>query len=70
MSSLYAHFYAGTPFQALPVFALVLFLGTFVAVVIRASISWRRREVDAAETLPFDPNERIAGSSPSPRSQP
>jgi cbb3-type cytochrome oxidase subunit 3 len=67
MSSLYAHFYAGMEWTALPLLALFLFFGTFVAVVIRVSLASRRREMDAASLLPFDEHE-IASSERTARS--
>jgi cbb3-type cytochrome oxidase subunit 3 len=57
MSAFYAHFYSGMPFAALPVLALCLFFGTFVAVVVRVSLASRRKEIDAAARLPFDDHE-------------
>ena len=59
MSSLYAHFYAGMEWTALPLLALFLFFGTFVAVVIRVSLASRRKEIDAAALLPFDEHEQV-----------
>jgi len=56
---MYAHFYAGMRFTALPLLALGLFLGTFVAVIVRVAQSSRRRELDAASRLPLDDNERV-----------
>jgi hypothetical protein len=57
MSALYAHFYSGMQFTALPVAALCLFLGTFVAVVVRVSLASRRKEIEVASRLPFDEHE-------------
>ena len=52
-----AHFYAHMRWASLPIFALCLFLATFVAVVIRVCLASRRREIEAAARLPFDDNE-------------
>lgn len=68
MSSLYAQFYAGMQWTALPVFSLLLFFGTFVAVIVRVSLASRRQEIDAAAQLPFDDRETfITTSAPSAR---
>jgi len=55
---MYAHFYAGMRWTSLPVLALLLFLGVFIAVIVRVSLPSRRREIDAAARLPFDDHER------------
>lgn len=57
MSSLYAHFYSGMQWTALPIAALLLFFGTFIAVVVRVSLASHRKELEAAALLPFDENE-------------
>lgn len=57
MSSLYAHFYAGMQWTALPVGSLLLFFATFVAVVVRVSLASHRKELEAAALLPFDEHE-------------
>ena len=54
---MYAHFYAHMRWASLPIFALFLFLSTFVAVVIRVCLASRRKEIDVAARLPFDGNE-------------
>jgi hypothetical protein len=54
---MYAHFYAHMRWASLPIFALCLFLSTFVAVVIRVCLASRRKEIDVAAQLPFDANE-------------
>jgi cbb3-type cytochrome oxidase subunit 3 len=51
---MYAHFYAHMRWTSLPLFALCLFLTTFVAVVVRVFLASRRKEIDAAAQLPFD----------------
>jgi cbb3-type cytochrome oxidase subunit 3 len=59
MSAFYAHFYSGMQWTALPVLALFLFLGTFVAAVVRVCLASRRKEIEAAARLPFDDRETI-----------
>ena len=56
---MYAHFYAQMRWTSLPIFALCLFLATFVAVVVRVVLASRRKEIDVAERLPFDQHETI-----------
>ena len=56
---MYAHFYAHMRWTSLPLFSLILFLATFVAVVIRVLLASRRAEIDAAARLPFDSHETI-----------
>jgi hypothetical protein len=62
---MYAHFYAHMRWASLPLFALVLFLTTFIAVVVRVCLASRRMEIDAASRLPFDQHEttHMAGST-------
>lgn len=60
---MYAHFYAHMRWASLPIFALCLFLTTFVAVVVRVFLASRRREIDVASQLPFDPHETIQAGS-------
>lgn len=57
---MYAHFYAGMQWTALPIFALLLFLSTFLAATVWAWRSSRRSHFDAAARLPFDDNERVS----------
>ena len=54
---MYAQFYAHMPFASLPLLALLLFLTTFVAVVVRVTRPSRRAELEAAAALPFDSHE-------------
>jgi hypothetical protein len=62
---MYAAFYAHMPWTGLPILALVLFLATFVAAVVRVCLSSRRREIDLASRLVFDAHETThpAGST-------
>jgi hypothetical protein len=55
---MYAHFYAGMSWTALPILSLGLFLTTFVAVIVRVSLASRRKEASVAALLPFDDEER------------
>jgi cbb3-type cytochrome oxidase subunit 3 len=59
MSKIYAHFYAGMSWTSLPLLALLLFLGTFLAVIVRVSLASRRKEIEAASRLPFDEHETV-----------
>lgn len=70
MSSLYAHFYAGMQWTALPVGALLLFFATFVAVVVRVSLASHRKELEAAALLPFDEHELATPGAVMPRRSP
>jgi len=54
---MYAHFYEHMRWAWMPIFALCLFLATFVAVVVRVCLASRRREIEIAAQLPFDGNE-------------
>jgi cbb3-type cytochrome oxidase subunit 3 len=54
---MYAQFYAHMPFASLPLAALLMFLVTFLAVVVRVSRPSQRAELDAAAALPFDQHE-------------
>jgi hypothetical protein len=63
MSSFYAHFYAGMQWTALPLLALLLFLGTFVAVIVRVSLASRRQEIEVAALLPFDAHETVTSEA-------
>ena len=56
---MYAHFYAGMQWTNLPVFALLLFMVTFLGAIVRVSRKARRAQLDAAARLPFDENERV-----------
>jgi len=64
---MYAHFYAHMRWTSLPVFALLLFLGTFLAVIVRVVLSSRRQEIDVAARLVFDDRETTHAAG-SPRS--
>lgn len=71
---MYASFYAGMRWTALPLFALLLFLGTFLAVVIQVSLTSRRKHFQAASRLIFDDNEVVTergneSTTPSTRGQ-
>jgi hypothetical protein len=51
---MFAQFYSGMRWAALPVFALVLFLTTFVVVVVRTVLLAKRTELDQLSRLPLD----------------
>jgi len=50
---MFAQFYAGTHWSVLPIFALLLFLGTFLTVVVRTLLPSRRVQLDQQSRLPF-----------------
>jgi hypothetical protein len=54
---MFAQFYSGMRWSALPVFALVLFLTTFVVVVLRTMLLAKRAELDQLARLPLDTTE-------------
>ena len=51
---MYRSFYAGMSLTDLPLFALVLFMAVFLAVIVRTWVFRRREEFDALSRLPFD----------------
>lgn len=51
---MYKAFYAGNTFTALPLFALALFLGIFLAVVFWVLAFKRASDFDAVAALPLD----------------
>jgi cbb3-type cytochrome oxidase subunit 3 len=51
---MFAQFYSGMRWSALPVFALLLFLGTFLTVVVRTLLPSKRSELDRHSRLPFE----------------
>ena len=51
---MYAQFFAGMRWSALPVFALILFLVTFLVVVVRTLLPAKRAELDRLARLPLD----------------
>ena len=57
---MFAQFYAGMRWTALPVFALLLFAATFVAVILRTWLPSRRAELDRLARLPLDAESRAA----------
>jgi len=59
---MFAQFYAGTHWSVLPIFALLLFLGTFLTVVVRTLLPSRRVQLDQQSRLPFQgEGEWVAG---------
>jgi len=58
--SMFAQFYSGMRWTSLPVAALLLFLATFVAAVVRVTVLARRSDLEPLARLPLDDrNERI-----------
>jgi hypothetical protein len=64
---MFAQFYSGMRWSALPVFALVLFLTTFLVVVLRTMLLAKRTELDQLARLPLDATE-VATRRERPRS--
>lgn len=54
---MFAQFYSGMRWSALPVFALILFLTTFLVVVLRTMLLVKRAELDQLSRLPLDADE-------------
>jgi len=55
--SMYAQFYSHMPWQELPIFALLLFLGVFVTVVLRYVVFMRASELEPLARLPLEPDD-------------
>jgi len=51
---MFAQFYSGMHGSVLPIFALVLFLATFLTVVVRTLLPSRRGQLDQQARLPFE----------------
>ena len=51
---MFGQFYAGMRWSTLPMFALILFLTTFLVVVLRTIFFAHRDEIDRLEHLPLD----------------
>jgi len=51
---MYAQFYAGSRLVDLPLFALLLFVTTFVAVLVRTGLARRRGDYEGVARLPLD----------------
>ena len=51
---MYAQFYAGSRLIDLPLFALLLFVATFVAVLVRTSVAKRRGDFESVARVPLD----------------
>jgi len=58
---MYAQFYAGSRLVDLPLFALLLFVATFVAVLVRTSVAKRRGEFEGIARLPLDDGPSPSG---------
>jgi len=59
---MYAQFYAGSRLVDLPLFALLLFVVTFVAVLVRTSIAKRRGDFEGIARLPLDDGHPLSGA--------
>jgi hypothetical protein len=64
---MYAQFFAGMRWSALPVFALVLFLATFLVVVVRTLLPARRAELNRLAHLPLEGDGRAESRAPERR---
>ncbi|MDX2022570.1 MAG: CcoQ/FixQ family Cbb3-type cytochrome c oxidase assembly chaperone [Deltaproteobacteria bacterium] len=51
---MYHKFYEGMNYADLPLFALLLFLSTFAAVVLRVTVMKKRQDFDRVSRLPLD----------------
>ena len=51
---MYAQFYANSRLVDLPLFALLLFVATFVAVLVRTGLARRRGDFEGVSRLPLD----------------
>lgn len=61
---MFAQFYAGMSWSALPVMALVLFLATFVAVLLRTMIFAHREHIDEMARLPLEDEPAAPSTAP------
>jgi len=64
---MYAQFYAGSRLVDLPLFALLLFVVTFVAVLVRTSIAKRRGDFESMARLPLDDGRSLSSVQEDPR---
>ncbi len=60
---MFAQFYAHMPWTDLPVFALLLFLSVFLAVVVRMLPRKQRAEMEAVARLPLERDD-VPGARP------
>jgi hypothetical protein len=58
---MFGQFYAGMHWSALPLFALALFLTTFLIVLVRTTFFAKRDEVDRLANLPLEDGGAAAG---------
>jgi hypothetical protein len=64
---MFGQFYSGMRWSALPVFALILFLTTFLVVILRTMLFAKRADLDALARLPLEHEIGDgAGSEPAP----
>ena len=59
---MYAQFYAGSRLVDLPLFALLLFVATFVAVLVRTSVAKRRGDFESVARLPLEDGQSTAST--------
>ena len=57
---MYGQFYAGSRLVDFALFALLLFVAMFVAVVVRLTLVKRRSDFDAVSRLPLADNQRAS----------
>lgn len=63
---MYAQFYAGSRLVDLPLFALGLFLATFIAVVVRSGVAKRRGDFEGLARLPLEDGAPSGGAAAAP----
>ena len=66
---MYAQFYAHMPWKELPMFALLLFLTVFVAVVLRVVVFMRPAELEPLARLPLEGDPLPPRTSEAPSAQ-
>ena len=62
---MFGQFYSGMRWSALPVFALILFLTTFLVVILRTMFFAKRADLDALARLPLEHEPSAGNGSPS-----
>jgi len=68
---MYAQFYAGSRLVDLPLFALLLFVTTFVVVLVRTGMAKRRGDFEGVARLPLDDGQPAPQAAPqSPQGRP
>jgi len=64
--SMYAQFYAHMPWRELPIFALLLFVTVFSAVVVKFVLFTSRADLDPLARLPLRADVPVSPERPSP----